>query len=485
MKNFVKYIFIFAFVLTITLLTSDNNVYADTFNEDFGVVSQDNTYSIFIEWSNPNNDFFQSIHTHGTKKPYINISSLNNTAPVYAFLISYMPFPDVSYYYSGIYFVSKSDFSITANNCTWRRDYTISNSSVYSNNGLFYCYVPLSDYCDRYNNSGLGGATDIIKGDNLQVYEIRFDEYFEVPNYFFENKIEDFIKNGSDDDVNQSNEDESISHDRENATFDSNIGALKNLRIDTVFLRGDNYSVDTDSYKRIFSYDSKTTTGFSVKSTNNYIQYGFRFSGYQSAVRGGPKEDLKNYVSDYYYDNECTDTRTEILGSLETLMLQKYFDNSPLIYKSNYGQYYHEEIYLRLCYKDDEGKCHYGTWVRYNIQDGEDSTDDTVDEGDTDDGGIPEDGEYDDPHSSESADNSSGWGDDYDDAEDNSNENRDDRNNGGSVSFDSVKDLLNKIGNVPAFIGTLFSFLPSWCLNLVGAAFAMFVILMIVKIVRG
>ena len=69
---------------------------------------------------------------------------------------------------------------------------------------------------------------------------------------------------------------------------------------------------------------------------------------------------------------------------------------------------------------------------------------------------------------------------------------KDDFNNSSSAVDSSVngaistmQSLLDMVRYVPQIISTIFSFLPSWCLNIVGMAFVALVVLIIYKLVRG
>lgn len=50
---------------------------------------------------------------------------------------------------------------------------------------------------------------------------------------------------------------------------------------------------------------------------------------------------------------------------------------------------------------------------------------------------------------------------------------------------DSVTGLVEMVGAVPTIIAGIFSFLPSWCLAVVGVAFSMVLVLFVVKVIRG
>ena len=54
-----------------------------------------------------------------------------------------------------------------------------------------------------------------------------------------------------------------------------------------------------------------------------------------------------------------------------------------------------------------------------------------------------------------------------------------------NTTFDRLEDFVSGIGDVPKIIADIFSFLPSWCLDLIGIGFALLMILIVVKFIRG
>ena len=54
-----------------------------------------------------------------------------------------------------------------------------------------------------------------------------------------------------------------------------------------------------------------------------------------------------------------------------------------------------------------------------------------------------------------------------------------------SNMLDSMQGMIDMIGNVPQIILAVFSFLPAWCLGLVGVSFGFLVVMITIRIVRG
>lgn len=88
-----------------------------------------------------------------------------------------------------------------------------------------------------------------------------------------------------------------------------------------------------------------------------------------------------------------------------------------------------------------------------------------------------------------------GTGDTFDDADDNSHEVKDteqfskdkwtEASKGVKDSYSAAKSLINMVSGLPQMIGTLFSWLPSWCLSLVGVFFSLIIVLALLRFVLG
>lgn len=101
----------------------------------------------------------------------------------------------------------------------------------------------------------------------------------------------------------------------------------------------------------------------------------------------------------------------------------------------------------------------------------------------TDPNGNPTD---DNPDASNGSNPDSGFGsgDTPEDAENNADGNSSTGNAGNDMAS-NLKNLFTQVGQIPALISDLFSFLPPWCLAFIAFGFAVFVFFMIVKAIRG
>lgn len=144
------------------------------------------------------------------------------------------------------------------------------------------------------------------------------------------------------------------------------------------------------------------------------------------------------------------------------------------------------EYYLRVCVSDSltvipdsqSWKC--GRWTRQVISGTYQDKD-----GSTDTGEIDEDGNWvsDENYEDNYEDN---YVDDVPTSNDGSDVDGDDvGKDTDSYGTDDVKGLLQQVGQFPKLIKKLFSFLPSWCLTLVGFGFSCMILILIIKAVRG
>ena len=154
---------------------------------------------------------------------------------------------------------------------------------------------------------------------------------------------------------------------------------------------------------------------------------------------------------------------------------------------TTYANYQYEPIwYLRIVSQDNK----YGAWVKlYNSSTKKGNYDsDSVD----DDGNkvSDSDGGYD---KTKSTSEITGTGDTPEDAKDNvqkseekqGNKDIQDASGGSNSTFDKLEEFTKGIGDVPKMIADIFSFLPSWCLEVVAIGFALLMILIVVKFIRG
>lgn len=113
-----------------------------------------------------------------------------------------------------------------------------------------------------------------------------------------------------------------------------------------------------------------------------------------------------------------------------------------------------------------------GDDVPYNVSSGDLGADGKF----SPDGNVNEDGK-----------GTTGTGKDKDDsvADTNANDKIQSNHESSNTTFDRLEDFVSGIGDVPKIIADIFSFLPSWCLDLIGIGFALLMILIVVKFIRG
>lgn len=71
------------------------------------------------------------------------------------------------------------------------------------------------------------------------------------------------------------------------------------------------------------------------------------------------------------------------------------------------------------------------------------------------------------------------------DADTNANDKIQSKHDSSNTTFDKLEEFVQGIGDVPKMIVDIFSFLPSWCLDVVGIGFSLLMILIVVKFIRG
>lgn len=113
-----------------------------------------------------------------------------------------------------------------------------------------------------------------------------------------------------------------------------------------------------------------------------------------------------------------------------------------------------------------------GDDVPYNVSSGDLGADGKF----SPDGNVNEDGK-----------GTTGTGKDKDDsiADTNANDKIQSNHESSNTTFDRLEDFVSGIGDVPKIIADIFSFLPSWCLDVIGIGFALLMILIVVKFIRG
>ncbi len=260
--------------------------------------------------------------------------------------------------------------------------------------------------------------------------------------------------------------------------YSSEIGALKNVSRNVLYPNGAN---NTDSVFWHFMYSSKTTKGYSVKTSGTKIRVYESVTYYKRSDDSVYSEGPKVLVGEYdatglqfdmdvneAFNKTTSETESDYIASAWTIVSKQIVRN--------------DRIYLQVV--DSDGN--YGDYLRIGGQsdNGDKNPQDVVDE----DGNIISDdnGGY----STDDTDEKIGVDDngDMDSANDDANSKPDPTISiGGDLdsAVSTFSDMLGMIGNIPLIIQKVFSFLPDWCLGFIGTFFVALCVLIIYKLVRG
>ena len=282
------------------------------------------------------------------------------------------------------------------------------------------------------------------------------------------------------------------------------IGCLDNVQMETYFTNRKE-AIDADenadlakiNQDKVIVYSSSTTSGIDLSKGGYKVQlYGSYAWQDKSGNIKSEDKGHKTFIKDWKAENNIKGlnrsnyTWIDWKSANDKVEADKTNNaHKPNVFEkmTTYANYQYEPIwYLRIVSQDNK----YGAWVKlYNSSKNKGKyTSDSVD--DNDNFVSDSDGGYD---KSKDTSEITGWGDTPDDAKDNvqkaeeKQDNKDiqDASGGNNSTFDKLEEFTKGIGDVPKMIADIFSFLPSWCLDVVAIAFALLMILIVVKFIRG
>lgn len=282
------------------------------------------------------------------------------------------------------------------------------------------------------------------------------------------------------------------------------IGCLDNVQMETYFTNRKE-AIDADenadlakiNQDKVIVYSSSTTSGIDLSKGGYKVQlYGSYAWQDKSGNIKSEDKGHKTFIKDWKAENNIKGlnrsnyTWIDWKSANDKVEADKTNNaHKPNVFEkmTTYANYQYEPIwYLRIVSQDNK----YGAWVKlYNSSKNKGKyTSDSVD--DNDNFVSDSDGGYD---KSKDTSEITGWGDTPDDAKDNvqkaeeKQDNKDiqDASGGNNSTFDKLEEFTKGIGDVPKMIADIFSFLPSWCLEVVAIAFALLMILIVVKFIRG
>lgn len=284
----------------------------------------------------------------------------------------------------------------------------------------------------------------------------------------------------------------------------SEIGALDNVQMETYITNkkelinaDENADLSKIKQDKVIVYSSTSTTGIDLSKGGYKVQlYGSYAwqdkSGHIKSEDKGHKTFIKDWKAENNIKglNRSNYTWIDWKSANDKVESDKT-DNAhkPNVFEkmTTYGNYQFEPIwYLRIVSKDNK----YGAWVKlFNSSSKKGKyTSETVD--DNDKSVSDSDGGYSKPKDTSEI---TGIGDTPEDAKNNvqkteeKQDNKDiqDASGGNNSTFDKLEEFTKGIGDVPKIIADIFSFLPSWCLEVVAIGFALLMILVVVKFIRG
>lgn len=409
----------------------------------------------------------------------------DSSAPVYSFILesTNSVFPNDKYshqVYCG--YVSKNDFigcDIDSSNF-----FGVSGSSVSQSDGVYFYNYGLLTFDE--GNKFSGSSSDIF-----MLYDSDYHDCFaSIANYVLTGEKSDGMIIGG-------------SGYRPNTQAYSEIGCLDNVQMET-YVTNKKELIDADenadlskiNQDKVIVYSSSTTSGIDLSKG------GYRVQLYGSYAWQDKKGNIKSEDKGHKTFIKDWDAQDNIKGldrskyrwiDWKSANYKVEADKTDKAHKPNvfekmttYANYQYEPIwYLRIVSQDNK----YGAWVKlYNSTNKGKYRSESVDD---DDNSVPDSGGgYKKPKDTSEI---TGTGDTPEDAKNNvpkaeekqDNDDLNDSANGNNSTFDKLEQFTKGIGDVPKMIADIFSFLPSWCLEVVAIGFALLMILVVVKFIRG
>lgn len=283
----------------------------------------------------------------------------------------------------------------------------------------------------------------------------------------------------------------------------SEIGCLNNVQMET-YVTNKKELIDADensdlskiNQDKVIVYSSTSTTGIDLSKGGYKVQlYGSYAWQDKSGNIKSEDKGRKTFIKDWNAENNIKGldrskyTWIDWKSANDKVEANKTSDaHKPNAFEkmTTYANYQYEPIwYLRIVSQDNK----YGAWVKlYNSTNKGKYRSETVDD---DDNAVPDSGGgYNKPKDTSEI---TGTGDSPEDAKNNvpkaeekqDNDDLNDSANGNNSTFDKLEQFTKGIGDVPKMIANIFSFLPSWCLEVVAIGFALLIVLLVVKFIRG
>lgn len=462
-------IFVVLLFVAINILIPKQFIYADTYSFE-NIITVKTTYD----------DSFKDSH--------IKLSH-NMKSPVYSFILeSRNTVIEGDKYAHALFFgfVSTEDFR---GKCTMDYSDSIFGGNAYlddgyADQGIYFFNLGLFTLGDSYQFSG-------SKSDIFMLYDNNYSECFpSIVKYVTTGvKSDGMIIGGSDTNPTD--------------VTNKSIGYLQNVKLNRSFItpiKGNNifettnYQIYTDMIYNMKWNGSKTSTNYDLSSSyvQIYAKAEYRKDEYAD-ISATDFIELGDYVK---ASKGKTDFSFMELFKKASNCKSSYLSDFPLAaasYKDGKLQACSVtpnikfKFYIRAYKGTDKGPwlcvtekgshmsnefVNSGDDVPYNVSSGDLGADGKF----SPDGNVNEDGK-----------GTTGTGKDKDDAvaDTNANDKIQSKHESSNTTFDRLEDFVSGIGDVPKIIADIFSFLPSWCLDVIGIGFALLMILIVVKFIRG
>lgn len=242
------------------------------------------------------------------------------------------------------------------------------------------------------------------------------------------------------------------------------------------------------------SFATKSSTGLNLLDSRYQLQYcsrvqmTFHYNLLDVIPTDNTKDYTKRFTSPKPYPavNGCS---FDAAKNIESLFSQGFTYNESLpAFGTALRNFLFDETKYWIDVRIVDKKTHkYGAWYAMALEDNKARVI-TTDDGDI---GSDVDSEEDVGNYTKIE----GTGDTFDDAEDNSHEVKDteqfskdkwsEASKGVKDSYSTAKSLIKMVAGLPQMIGTLFSWLPSWCLSLVAVFFSIIIVLALLRFILG
>lgn len=460
--------FVLPFLSVVNVEAAEVNYPGNVFKEPF--TTEDRVF-------NPNNKESELL----ASKNYMDFELLEASEEVYVIGLSHKSEGNNPVEYRTYLFYSPASFKLKER---WRKtNYSVVDGSASDSSSDFYTRVASKDVSS--------GLYFFEKSSSCSLY---LDESIKsmtaVPAYkltecFYDTGVKEklllSISNGTFSDEYEHIEGSDVpDFDLENAGYGGEIGYLQNVTRDIFAIdkTGENDSSFVEDYYYRFNWSKLTDKQFDVSVNDVYVSFYNQVNGYVMPNLPSPfnVEKKREIVGERRFIKlvKGSDLKLEVLNSDisricsdDVSIFDKYANYTPAWLPVR-----NDIMWLRVEYKGSDGSWRYGGWIQLKGN-AQNSTITTV----TPDGDLDIDGGYAD---GEDLTGNIGIGTDINGAEDNSKPIEGSSDNFSLDDFpDILKSLGKSIGEVPKFLGELFTFIPQTLINAICTGIVVVIIMRI------